>query len=551
MSVHGENYILPLFLEKGSQRPIFETDDENINEELTLAFHILTRELGEDQKVLSFARLVWPFLAIQGVSKPDSTHIFLDGLQILSKKGKFTNPPRKPLIGHIMRNSDDRGAEEQLKRIIEVLKYEDKDAEKVGEGEMSEYQEFQIKSLVYPEFLHSLKILIPHLKYKSIKNYGQLDVGLSTENALDIAADYQNIIEQLEGNAHRWKEQIGLIGDELEKMLKSLNLKIKDTSLRYDSEIKKIKEEIDEDQGKQEIAAKYDELTQYKRKRKKDLIDNIAVLFKNIDDEIETILKKNKFFSNEEMLKRNTFKDLLPKLDNHIDYLKTQGNNFLSSLNSIEEKIQKIEQDAEDINKEVKNKLGQYEENIKKQLEERNQQIKAKEEEKKVKIQQLENSKNTLESLFSEIKQIIKTKAQDCLNEAQEIVNWSLKDDEVEAIKKPIQWIYMPIYAMFIEDEEMLEENMKLLLPGFIKKNTKDLYEVLSETFSDIGQGISDMVEGDMALRSNFEFSVENNNYIKKENFKERVTKSLDLLKNQSIITQEIENQLKETLQNL
>ncbi len=548
MSVHGDQYLLPLFLEKSSNRPMFQVDEEKINDEICLAFYLLTRNLRDNQKILSFARLAWPFLAIQGVSKPESTHIFLDGIQILSKKDKFTNPPRKPLIGHLIRNVDNLSEIEQLKKIIEILKYEDKDAKKIGEGENAEFQEFQIKSLVNPEFLDALKILIPHLEYKPIKNFGQLDTGLSTEKALDISEGYRGTIEKLRGNALRWKEEIELISNELDKMLKNLNLQIKDASLRYDSEIAKLSFSIDEEAVTEQINLKQDELSQYKRKEKKNLIDNIAVLFKNIDSDIETILKKNKFFSNEEMLIRKAFDDLIPNIKDHIDFLRVQGKYYLSSLDTIEDKIQMIINKADDINREGEQRLEQYKEEVNQQLRERDQQIAAKKEEKQAEIEKLENLKNSIEEIFSQIKQIINIKQQDCLNEAQELIAWSLRDTEIEEIKMPIQWIYMPFYAMFIEDQDLLEENMIIVLPGYINKNSDEIYKDLSEAFSELKKNISEKIEDDMAIRSNFEFSVENNNYLKDEKFKEKLEKGLNLLKEKNIITYNIENQINYTL---
>ena len=99
MSIHGNQYILPLFNTPKAIPQINEFD------ELALAFHLLTKDLKPDEKVVSFSRLVWPFLCVQGVI---STHIILDGLNVYSKKGKLSNPPRQPLIGHILRNIENR-----------------------------------------------------------------------------------------------------------------------------------------------------------------------------------------------------------------------------------------------------------------------------------------------------------------------------------------------------------------------------------------------------------------------------------------------------------
>ncbi|MFX1289258.1 MAG: hypothetical protein ACFFFY_11950, partial [Promethearchaeota archaeon] len=61
MSIHGNQYILPLFTTSESIPPINESD------ELALAFYLLTKNLDSNEKVVSFSRLLWPFLCVQGV----------------------------------------------------------------------------------------------------------------------------------------------------------------------------------------------------------------------------------------------------------------------------------------------------------------------------------------------------------------------------------------------------------------------------------------------------------------------------------------------------
>ena len=100
MSVHGNQYLLPFFMNKITKRAVIQGNDE-----LSLTFHLLTKDLSKNEKILSFSRLLWPILSIQGTI---GTHIMLDGLGIFNKKDKFSNPPRQPLVGHILRNIENR-----------------------------------------------------------------------------------------------------------------------------------------------------------------------------------------------------------------------------------------------------------------------------------------------------------------------------------------------------------------------------------------------------------------------------------------------------------
>lgn len=77
MSIHGNQNILPLFLRKNDLTPMAE------NDELTLAFYLLTKNMKKNEKILSFSRLLWPFVSIPGTI---STHIILDGLKFFEKK---------------------------------------------------------------------------------------------------------------------------------------------------------------------------------------------------------------------------------------------------------------------------------------------------------------------------------------------------------------------------------------------------------------------------------------------------------------------------------
>ncbi|HEY0088182.1 MAG TPA: hypothetical protein VGB37_05025, partial [Candidatus Lokiarchaeia archaeon] len=236
MSIHGNQYLLPFLIKKELEAPIIKDEAE-----LTLAFHLLTKDLKKEEKITSFSRLLWPLLSVQGVI---STHIILDGLTVFSKKGKLTNPPRQPLIGHILRNVDERSEAKLLERIIQVLSYKDSEATEIGSSEDSEYQTLFINGLMSPDYLQSLMELIPSLEYLPISKYMPLDTSLSTEIALDISEKYREYFDTMKGNALRWESLIKLVSTEIDKWLTNLNVKIKDVELLYSSKINKLKESI-------------------------------------------------------------------------------------------------------------------------------------------------------------------------------------------------------------------------------------------------------------------------------------------------------------------
>ena len=115
MSVHGDQKILPMYiLRDDTVKPA------TINEEMSLAFYFLTKNLKESEKIKTFSRMVLPTVFIQGAI---STHVVLEGLLFTGFERTITNPPRQALVGHILRNVDNRSETELLDKIIDIREY--------------------------------------------------------------------------------------------------------------------------------------------------------------------------------------------------------------------------------------------------------------------------------------------------------------------------------------------------------------------------------------------------------------------------------------------
>lgn len=539
--IHGNQYLLPFFIRKDIQQPIIQE-----NEELTLAFYFLSKDLKENEKILSFSRLLWPLLCVQGVV---GTHIILDGLLVFSKKDKFSNPPRQPLIGHLLRNVDNRTKTEQLNKITEILTYKDIEAKEIGETEESEYRELTISGLINPEFLQALIKIIPLIEYKSITEYSVLDTSISTERALDIAEQYRNIINTMKGNSLRWKTQIELIGKEIEKWLIDLNVQIKDIELRYSSQISKTTSTIDPSQIDQQVKLEQDKIDQWNVNEKKKVIESISTLFKTAERHLEEMIKKNKFYSHGDTLKSRIFEDLLPHFENHFSYLKEEGQKFLDSLNSLNQRFIELKERAFQIDSESQSRLETIKQSLEMKLKDRNKLLSDFQSEKEENLSKLELLKNKIEKLYDNIKEVIQIKQNNCLHEAQALVGWSLNDDQSELFSRPIQWIYMPIYAMFIENEDKMEEYMNIVFPGFIRNDPNKIYEAISDAFTSLKNILTKKLEDDMAIRSNFEFSCEKKNLLKDPNLKKIVQTGISKLRNKFFINELIERKIRDNIE--
>ncbi|MFX0041628.1 MAG: hypothetical protein ACFE8L_01835 [Candidatus Hodarchaeota archaeon] len=538
--IHGNQYLLPFFIRKDIHQPAIQENDE-----LTLAFYLLSKDLKKNEKILSFSRLLWPLLCVQGVV---STHIILDGLLVFSKKDKFSNPPRQPLIGHLLRNIDNRTKTEQLNKIIEVLTYKDVEAKQIGETEESEYQTLTINGLINPEFLQALIRIIPLIEYKPITEYSVLDTSITTESALDIAEQYRNIINTMKGNSLRWKTQIELIGKEAEKWLIDLNVQLKDIKLRYSSQISKTTSIIDPTQIDQQVKLEQDKIDQWNVNEKKKVIESISTLFKTAERHLEEMVKNNKFYSHGDTLKSKVYKDLLPHFENHFSYLNEEGKKFLESLNGLNQRFIELKERTIQIDNEAYRKLESIKESLNEKLKDRNKLLTEFQSEKEENISKLELLKNQIEKSFESIKEILQIKQDNCLHEAQALIGWSLNDDQSELFSRPIQWIYMPMYAMFIEDESKKEEYMNIIFPGFIQSDPNNIYEAVSNAFIDLKNTLTKKLEDDMAIRSNFEFSCERKNLIKDPNLKKIIQTGISKLRNKFFINELIERKIRESI---
>ena len=509
------------------------------NAEMALAFYLIVKDIDVNkEKILSFSRLLWPLLSIQGVIQ---THIILDGITIFSKKGKFTNPPRQPLIGHIFRNVDERSEIELLERIIDILMYQDAEAEEIGSGEESEYQTLDVKGLVNPEQLQSFLKLIPYLEYLPITRYVPLDTNLNTEIGLDVTEKYRALIDTMKGNAYRWETQIKLIEDEINKWMTNLTVELKDLEMRYTSQISKTKDIIEPAQLKKLIETEHDKIDQWKVNEKRNVIENISVLLKTAERQLQDIIQKNRVLSNDESLKSRVFDDLVPQFENHFKYLKDESHRFVNSVDSLYQKFNDLKAQSKKIDLEAEKKLENITKELNKKLENRNIQISEFEKEKHQKISKLNNFKSQIENLFKKINEIANKKMNDCHKEAEDLISWSITDTIDELFSKPIQWIYMPFYANFTENEDLMEERMNVVFPGYIGEDPGSLYENISDSFTELKKILIEEIEDDVKTRSNFEFSCESKNLVKDPNFKDQIQQGIAILKSKKLFNDEIE----------
>ena len=275
-------------------------------------------------------------------------------------------------------------------------------------------------------------------------------------------------------------------------------------------------------------------------KWKKKLIENISVLFKTAERNLQDIVKRNRYFANEETLKTKVFDDLLPSFEDNFSYLKKEGNRFLESIETLYQKYNEFKTESTKIDAQAKSRLEEFEKNINIKLKNRDKQLSEYGVEKKEKIEELREFQIQIEDLVENINQIIQNKVKNCLLDAEELIGWSIKDNDAELFSKPIQWIYMPLYVMFTEDKDLMEEGMNVVLPGYISDRAP-YYEDLTESFAELRTILNEKIEDDIKIRSNFEFSCERKNLIMDPNIKKQIQMGMRNLRNLSLLNDAME----------
>lgn len=545
MSFHGQQNILPMFyLKEYASKPI------SLNEELSLSFYLLTHDLKETEKIKSFARLLIPMVFIQGLI---STHIVLEGLSIASFNDKITNPPRQGVVGHILRNIDNRTQVELLEKIIAVITYKDEEAKQLSsikeEEEEAEFKTVTIKSLLNPGLLEGLKKILPKLKYVPIRDYTVLDSSLITELALDLAEYYRNTIKLLKGNAMRWQNLIKLIDKETDKWLLDLKVKKKDIKGRYDSEIGKMSKVIDSSIVNERIKEEKDKIDLWVQIQKKKLIEAISQQFMTVDRKILELGGKNKFFTNYDALKAFRLEEVISKCRNHIGGMNEKIQSLFALVRNITTQVDDYVKRSEEINQKATQRLEDLKQNLGEQLSQKDEMISKYQMEKEFESGELKNFKNNIKNKSQEIKDLISKKSEDCSREAKILENWNIKDYEAGNLSMPVIWVFFPLYMSLIEGE--FEEKIKLLLPGFINRNalnTESLKEELDPSYSTYFQNLMMKIEEDMKVRSNFEFSGEKNNLLEDPNIKKQIQNGISSLQSSAIISDVLAKEMEEKL---
>jgi hypothetical protein len=104
---------------------------------------------------------------------------------------------------------------------------------------------------------------------------------------------------------------------------------------------------------------------------------------------------------------------------------------------------------------------------------------------------------------------------------------------------------------MFVENEKNGEEKMFSIFPGFITNDPNNLYQEISGAMLNLKQAVTERIEEDMALRSNFEFSCENRNILDDSSLNKKIQQGISILRKNSIINENMEKEIRNKLDSI
>ena len=521
MSLHGIQKFLPYIIGMNGERIELPAD-------YAVGLKNCLDRKKKDESLVNFSRLAWPFILIQGNS---SSHIVFDDVGICNLDEKIINPPRQATIGHILRNIDNKTYEDMLEMIKSVILYSDEGKKiKSDNGKEEEVEEFKIvkvDGLIKPELIDGVAKLIPQLKNSPISEYALLESVHSVESALNLSQNYKDFGNLILGNKVRWNTLKELIQGPFDSWLTELKVKIKDAELIYKSTITKEESSITADSVTDTLDAKKDSTDQWAMQEKKNILAKIGGSFVGIDQILDELRKENTFFLNTDSFKLLKIEDAINTSRKHLDVINEACENIKERAEkirlNIDNSLAQIKQIENESDKRIRNKTVE----LRTKLAQRNTRIQSVSEASESYITDLKDAEQFLHDKLLEIHEIIDNKMSSCEKDMINFQKWGLSD-EISKINLPVLRIFMPLYIALFEDEEE-DERIVISLPTISNKNL-DL-EHVNEGFKKFSEKIETIIEDDMKIRSNFEFTMDRLNLLKNDTTEKKIRDGFDVLK--------------------
>ncbi|MBD3354095.1 MAG: hypothetical protein GF364_21615 [Candidatus Lokiarchaeota archaeon] len=528
MSIHGIQKFLPFIL-NSKGKPIGEPADYLVG----LIDCLNQKRAGE--RLVTFSRLAWPLIMIQGSV---SSHIIVDDVGISGLDIKITNAPRQATIGHVLRNLDSNSYIEMLNRIKSLILYTEDgksyELEDVTDEETEEYKNITIKGLMNPNIISAVEKLVPYLKETPISKYALLESVHSVELGLKYAQEYKKSMILIKGIKTRWESLKDLIQEPFNEWMNELHAKIKDEELRYKSIISKEEKNIDKEYVQQALKRERDKIDQNSLQEKKSVLEKIGGSFLSFDNILEELRSSNKQFLNTDSFRTVNIDRAVKLTKQHISFIKDNISKIQNTvIPNLEDSLERHKETLVEIDKNAEQQYKTREVELKTQLAQRDTRIQTISEASEGYIDDLKDAEKTLNNQLDEIIKIINQKIKDCNKDLDDLSKWGLSNEKTE-IAQGVLRVFMPIYIGLFEDEEE-DERLVFSLPCIIE-NSLDITQI-TDGFSNFKAKVEEIVEDDMKIRSNFEFTMDKLNLLENKEVIKLVTEGIELLNSEGINT--------------
>jgi len=212
----------------------------------------------------------------------------------------------------------------------------------------------------------------------------------------------------------------------------------------------------------------------------------------------------------------------------HVSYIRDSLNKSENLLQEVSNKMNLIRKNIENLNISADSKITNKSQELTDQKSIQEEQIRQLSKNHEEKISEIQNFKNRITELYDAINLIIENKLKYCDQDEEKIRKWEIFDDE-NNIHNPTIRIFIPVGIGIIEDENE-DERIEFIFPSIFSGKTLTRTP-LSPEFLKFEQEITQILDRDMKLRSNFEYTIENS-----KNYDDLIQKGLTMLKKIGLI---------------
>ncbi|MHC1592382.1 MAG: hypothetical protein ACXQS8_09865, partial [Candidatus Helarchaeales archaeon] len=376
-----------------------------------------------------------------------------------------------------------------------------------------------------------------------------LDCVYTSDQALDIAGEYSKIIKQIDGNIQNWKNLLALIEEITEGWQTTLKRKLETMTKRLQSQIYRKQDEVKAVISKLETIKSNEmfKLTEWLSKQRNLLTLKIhekhGILLSFLTQYIQ---RAEKLLSDDSEPEHAL--DVVRKMIGEIQdgpELNDVISRVIKELNDIEKEVNGLEDEVKKREEEIENKYHKSLEQVGADL----PKLFAMKEEK---TKALEQEKMQIEKKANEIKALISKIIENCINERNYLMRWSLPGVEM-GIVVPLAKKYVPLYVAGITRPD--EEEKLTIIPPIIllsKHSSADFwlpFEFVNESFkSFLKDRLEKALDINFELRSNFEFNCEKKNLLQNVDVaKYRIMRGFETMKAMTIIEEAKVEKIKES----